>query len=198
MSIGWGPWSEIGLAAREDRGGRLALRGFASLSPEEGLAAFDRLLQGAPPRIGVMRFDPERWAEFYPEARELPLYAELRNGAAAAKPPAAGDRTGNGRLDADRLLALDAGIRSSALESYMAEEIAKVLRLSAARIDPKLPINKLGLDSLMAVEVKNRIKADFGVTIPMVRFLQGVNIEKLSGEVLETLCPPETSADGFL
>jgi phthiocerol/phenolphthiocerol synthesis type-I polyketide synthase C len=197
LSIGWGPWSEIGLAAREDRGGRLAMRGFASLSPAEGLAAFDRLLKGAPPRVGVMRFDPERWAEFYPEARELPLYAELRDGAAASRPPATGDQTGDGRLGVDRLLALDASARSSALESYMAEEIAKILRLSASRIDPKLPINKLGLDSLMAVEVKNRIKADFGVTIPMVRFLQGVNIEKLSGEVLETLCPLERRAGGL-
>ncbi len=36
LSINWGPWSEVGLAARADRGGRLAMRGIGSLSPRKG------------------------------------------------------------------------------------------------------------------------------------------------------------------
>jgi acyl carrier protein len=187
LSIGWGAWAEIGLAVRDDRGGRLAVRGLASFSPEEGLAAFDRLLKGAPPRVGVMRFDAERWAEFYREAGELPFLDELRNGASAATPAAAGGGNGDGRLDASRLIALEPGARSAALVSYLAEQLATILRLPAARMDPRLPINKLGLDSLMAVEFKTRIKSDLGVTIPMVRFLKGPNIEELSDEVLEVL-----------
>src|SRR5690606_41117070 len=40
LSVDWGPWSDVGLAAaREDRGERLAGQGLASLTPAQGVAA---------------------------------------------------------------------------------------------------------------------------------------------------------------
>ncbi len=184
LSIAWGPWSEIGLAAGAGRADRLSERGLASITPDEGLDAFERLLDGGAGRVAVMRFDLERWSSFYPAARELALYAGLRREAAS-------DRTGedDGLLRRGRLLTMEPADRPGALSSHLADQISSILRLPAAKIDPKQPIRRFGLDSLMAVELKNRIEADFGVSIPIVRLLQGVTITDLSDEVMAAVVP---------
>ena len=40
-------------------------------------------------------------------------------------------------------------------------------------LDPKQPLSDLGLDSLMAVELKNRIEAEFGVSVPVTSISKG-------------------------
>jgi acyl carrier protein len=185
LSIDWGPWAEIGLAAsRSDRGERLADRGLSSFSPEQGLDALGRLLSQDAPRVGVMPFDPERWSEFYPAARRLPRFAGLWGAGSPSGPsPAAGaadDRPLAGRL---RHLAL--AERLEVLRDELSGEVAKVLRLPATRIDPRQPIKRFGLDSLMAVELKHRVETGFGVSVPIVKFLQGLNLADLADLVLE-------------
>jgi myxalamid-type polyketide synthase MxaB len=66
------------------------------------------------------------------------------------------------------------------LEGQLREQAARVLRLSAAALDVEQPLNNVGIDSLMAIELKNRIEADLGVTVPMVKFLEGPSVRDLA------------------
>jgi hypothetical protein len=52
----------------------------------------------------------------------------------------------------------------------------------------------MGLDSLMALEIKNRIDADLQISIPMIQLLQGPSVSDLQGLLLGKLeeAPPET------
>ena len=59
--------------------------------------------------------------------------------------------------------------------------------LSASRLDVQQPLSNLGLDSLMAVELKNRIAVDFGVNVPMVTFLSGPSVEQAAAQLLHQL-----------
>jgi acyl carrier protein len=73
-----------------------------------------------------------------------------------------------------------------------------VLRLSAISLDVEQPLNNVGIDSLMAIELKNRIEADLGVTVPMVKFLEGPSVRVLATFVVEqihTKRPPSHPAD---
>ena len=54
-------------------------------------------------------------------------------------------------------LAAEPAARHRLLRSYLSEQVARVLGLSASRLDVEQPLSNLGLDSLMAVELKNRI-----------------------------------------
>jgi acyl transferase domain-containing protein len=66
MSIQWGPFAEVGLAAAEDnRGKRLLARGVSSLTKEDGHEALRRLLSYPRAEVGIVRFYPRQWIEFY-------------------------------------------------------------------------------------------------------------------------------------
>ncbi|MEW5989538.1 MAG: acyltransferase domain-containing protein, partial [Chloroflexota bacterium] len=101
-----------------------------------------------------------------------------------AAPPSAAAQLRSSAIIA-RVTAAGPDERLEMLESYLKQEVAKVTRLSVSRLDAGQPLTRLGLDSLMAVELKNRIEGDLGVEVPLVAFLEGVSIAELSSQVAD-------------
>jgi acyl carrier protein len=64
------------------------------------------------------------------------------------------------------------------------------LKLEANQIDPRQPLNTFGLDSLMAIEIKNEMESSLGVSLPLVRFLENPDVAQLAIQVLVQLTPP--------
>src|SRR5208282_5339762 len=77
--------------------------------------------------------------------------------------------------------------RLQLIQSYLTELVARVLGQSVSKLDVQQPLSNLGLDSLMAVELKNRIAVDLGVDVPMVKFLQDFSVAQAATQVLEQL-----------
>jgi acyl carrier protein len=65
--------------------------------------------------------------------------------------------------------------------------VAHVLGLSESQLDITQPLTNLGLDSLMAVELKNRISTDLSINVPMVKFLQGFSVAEAATLLLDQL-----------
>ena len=165
-SIAWGPWSGVGLAAaNSNRGQRLALQGLESLRPADGIEALGLVLEARAPHVAVMPFDAARWGESLPAAAGAPLFERLRAGGGALGERGTGPVRPAGIREA--LLAVEPGRRRrSLLESHLQERVAQVLRLAPSRIELGKPLRTLGLDSLMALELRNRLEADLGLTLP--------------------------------
>jgi myxalamid-type polyketide synthase MxaD len=163
LSINWGPWSEIGLgAAQANRGERLGFRGVAAMTPQQGVATFARLLGAPAAQVGAMRFELRQWRQFYPKVAGSPLFAELdRSGRASNETSRAADEL----LAA--LRAAEPPARRQRLEALVREQITEVLRLDPSRINASTPLNTLGFDSLMAVELRNRLEVLLGTTLPV-------------------------------
>ncbi|MFJ5927356.1 SDR family NAD(P)-dependent oxidoreductase [Kitasatospora sp. NPDC092948] len=165
LSIAWGPWSEVGLAARPDRGGALSTRGVLSLSPADGIAAFDRLMRTTDPLACVLPLDRERLAESAAGGLLPALLLDLvtdRAGAATG----AGARQASGELRG-RLLAVEPGRRRrTLLVRHCVEQAAKVLGLEQSLVDPAAPLVGLGFDSLMSLELRKRLEASTGTGLP--------------------------------
>jgi myxalamid-type polyketide synthase MxaD len=160
LSINWGPWSDAGLAARPDRGGRLALRGIGSITPAQGMEAFGRLLRQAEAQVGVMALDVRQCAQFYPALATSPLFADLTQ----ERRGQAGERLRGGIFRAT-LLAAELGRRRALLEAHLREQAAQVLGLSPSRIDQHKPLGSLGFDSLMTLDLRNRLETSLGLSL---------------------------------
>ena len=186
LSINWGAWSEVGMMARHQQAaGRDAMpRGMDSFTPQQGVDVLGRLLGQDAVQIGVMPFDWQQFFRSYPAASRSPLLTHMVREAA----PLSGEDPGEkGRLSLDTLLEAQAEDRKTLLESYLRDRLAIILQLPAARVDVHQSILELGIDSLTSIELQNRLKADFGLSIPVTAFLQGHSLARLAAQVLDQL-----------
>jgi len=82
---------------------------------------------------------------------------------------------------------LDSVLRQQKLAQYLSDQIARVLGHTSLKLDAHQQLNRLGIDSLMAVELKNRIGSDLNVIIQVTTFLQGITFEQLITQIVEQL-----------
>ena len=156
QAIAWGAWSGLGEA--EEQRERIARRreaaGTGWFSPEQGLSVFDRLLREDPTTAVVLAAD---WSVFGEAIEGRPsLFEDLL--------PAAEDASADSLGTAEDLLsqlgAAPAEAREELLVSFLQQEVQAVLRLPAAPA-PAVGFFDLGIDSLMAVELRNRLNRAF-------------------------------------
>jgi acyl carrier protein len=161
LSINWGPFAEAGLVARAGRAAEVALRGLQSLRPEQGLAIMAQLLRAGATQVGVMPFNLRQWRQSNPRSADLPFFSELVEELA----PSGEEPDRRGPLPA-ALRAATGRERLKLLEAHVIEQIAQVMRLPADRIHSTTPLQALGMDSLMALELRNRLELSLALTLP--------------------------------
>ncbi|HEX2909582.1 MAG TPA: SDR family NAD(P)-dependent oxidoreductase [Chloroflexia bacterium] len=186
LSINWGPWAEVGMAAnlgdREQR--RRAAQGMGEIGLEQGLHVLEMLL-AAPvaPQLAVLPVD---WRRLNPLLARKPLVSRL----VGPDGPAS-----SAHLSRQQLLAAQPEARLGLLHTYLSAQVSAVMGLAAGELDLETPISSLGLDSLMAVEIKHQLEEDLGANVPVVQFLQGPSVKDLSEMLIEIIVPEERFPD---
>jgi NADPH:quinone reductase-like Zn-dependent oxidoreductase/SAM-dependent methyltransferase len=168
ISIQWGAWSQIGAAAGEQVASVLREKGLERISPTRGLQAFEHVLRTALPVIGVVAAD---WARFVQQVpRNARSYFSLL--AASSSPAAIRENAkASGVVPeqglAERLAAVPASKRRAVLQAEVRSSAVKVLSLAPAHpVDLRAPLATLGLDSLMAVELRNLLGRAISRSLP--------------------------------
>jgi myxalamid-type polyketide synthase MxaD len=165
VSINWAGWRGLGFAATE--GGErtiaeLEARGFATFTAQQGLEAMHLILARDVAQVAVV---PADWARFRASrvaANELRILDELLK--QLDTPVGTPEVSGSTSFRAT-LLATEPALRREALERHLQEHLAQVLRLPLSRLDPVKPLGSLGLESLMALEFRNRLEKALGVKL---------------------------------
>lgn len=193
LSIDWGPWAtgmieELGLVEHYR-----THRGMTSLSPDTGMAVLERVI--AQDRAQVLVATVVDWPVFvawYPSPPRL--VSEL---AARGTPRPGGEL----RSLADTLRDAGDEERRRVLTERFAALVAAVLRVNAQDVGPADTLGALGMDSLLAMELRTRIHAELGIALPVVVLLGNAPVaelvEQMHARLAELLAAaPDAAGDG--
>jgi NAD(P)-dependent dehydrogenase (short-subunit alcohol dehydrogenase family)/acyl carrier protein len=180
-SVNWGPWLEEGMFARlegaeQDRSTGL---GIIPFTQSRALKVLERILAvGAAPQVVACRFDPSTMAANPMLAATASLLSELGASAAAATVGAEPRSTA-------APAPAPAPDGPPTLET-LREMFARAMGLQPAALDLDQPLLNLGLDSLMAVDLRSEAKSRFGVEIDLASLLDGTSLRQLAAQLAPT------------
>jgi acyl transferase domain-containing protein/NADPH:quinone reductase-like Zn-dependent oxidoreductase/acyl carrier protein len=169
ISVNFGPWS-AGMADEEARA-RLVQRGVRTLSPADALAGMVDVIaassaQGAahgPVQGIVARIDWARFLPLYQQAGRRSFLAEL----AREVPDFAPAPTLSGKTQlVEQLTHAPVQRRKKLVTDYLRDAVAEVTRVDVAEIREDAGFFDLGMDSLMAVELRRRMEQAVGKELP--------------------------------
>jgi polyketide synthase 12/myxalamid-type polyketide synthase MxaB len=184
LSINWGNWGAVGMTgaldAAESR--RMAEHGILPMDPDAALTAFGQVPLGGPAQLVVAALGPAA-----PGVRQRPFLQEL---APRADPARVADAPavvvpGEPAL-LERWAAAPGARRRDLLVAHVREEIIRALALPAdLQITPRQPFHDLGLDSLMAIELRNALSQTLASDLPATLLFDRPTTETLVDYLLE-------------
>jgi len=196
LTVNLGNIGEVGYVARnKDASERLDRYKAMAMPIADVLDGIDELLASNAVQVTLAKVD---WSELRQLAgSQLP--ARLAGLVSELDAETVGG-TGDARLR--HILDADAEARPALLEGYIRDHLARAIGASPSRIDPHQSLLSLGLDSLIAVEVRNRINSDFGFNVPLAKIIQSASVLTLAGYLAERLAEQDgdaaAGADGRL
>ena len=175
QTVNWGHLGGVGYVSRNAHVSEYLNRhGIPELAPPEALELLGRVLQSDIPRVSAMRMDWKQWAEANPRLKQSARYSDLVSLELSAEP-----REDLAGAIAAIWKASGAG-RQKLLETYIQEAAARVLRLPAATLSVTQPLSDFGLDSLMSIELINRIEEGLAQRFPVEKIRGGPSIAMLA------------------
>jgi NADPH:quinone reductase-like Zn-dependent oxidoreductase/acyl carrier protein len=196
LSIDWGPWGEAGMAAtlgERDRR-RWADMGVDFIPPSQGLAILKELLQRGAAQVMVL---PVEWPRFLSQSAAgsvssffAALAAETRPG--PSTPLARGEKADLRQ----RLTESPPSKRRRLLIAHVRDEAVRVLALDPSQpVDDQQGFQALGMDSLMAVELRNRLQTTAGRALPSTLAFDHPTVEALADYLATEVFRLESSAE---
>jgi acyl carrier protein len=185
LSINWGPWADAGMGARNagtyER--RWSFAGIDPLTPKAGLAAFERLLGTRETQVAVLSADWNPCLRSFGAGAQPRVFSELAS-------PAPLETTATGESSTSPL----AGLLSAAtateapleiVRAHVTAEVIAVMGLDpSTRVDPSRGLQEFGLDSLMALDLRDRLQQSAGVPLPSTLAFDFPTIDALASHLL--------------
>jgi acyl transferase domain-containing protein/acyl carrier protein len=191
LSINWGGWAEVGMAARAAARTPHQTE-YQLMAPDLALAALKKALLMRTAQVGIAAID---WAAHSSLHGRQPFFKDVLPKTVQDGSASSAHRTSSERL-LDVLRGSGSQERKSLLTRYLVEILAPTLGIEPRTIQPSEPITDYGLDSLMALEFRNRINSEFQIQIPAVQFLRGMTLEEVVTRIEAELPEPASQEPG--
>ncbi len=195
LGINWGPWAESGMVS-EDSAEQAQKRGLNMMEKVLGTQVFGRLLGTDVTQMVVADI---HWQPFRAVMDMLSLggmFEGLTDKHGAISP----NETDVALTEED--LAFKASLAESSDEEkaekllgYLKIQLARALQMEPDDIDDTQPLIEMGIDSLLAVEFKNRAVKVTEVDLPVVRLLGGASLQDVSQWLAEGYLEAEGGMD---
>jgi len=182
LTVNWGPWSGGGMASLQDLE-ELERTGVKALSAAQALTAFAALLASNAPHVAVASVNWPVFKDLYEASGRNRLLERIgaEGGGSAAgpseEPPLA-----------RRLRQAALHQRREILVEHLQEEVGRELGFGESRRpDPSQGFFQMGMDSLRAVGLRNRLEEALGERLPVSMIFEFPTVVGLAGAVLERL-----------
>jgi acyl transferase domain-containing protein/NADPH:quinone reductase-like Zn-dependent oxidoreductase/acyl carrier protein len=184
LAVGWGAIADAGVLARDaDTAAKLErISGIAAMRAEEALSHLDGLMgrpTDCPATVYCATFRPGaalQGLKLLGTPAFGSLFAAAEGGDAEASIDLAAQIAGKSEVEGRNIVA-----------RLVAQEVARILRLSAEEVDVGRPLDELGMDSLMSLELRMSIENRFGVELPVVAISAGMTVNDMASRLIAGL-----------
>lgn len=182
LSIDWGPWDKIGMAdaVGTQRENQWSQSGFTTMTPQQGLDIMEQLLMEAEVQVGVLSADWPKYLKRFGVHNPPPFFSCL-----AGKEINLGSTERALKADSlsvpERLKQVHPNERRDILVDYIRDQVLLVLGFDRSHsLNPQTGFFDLGMDSLTAIELKNRLQASFKRNLPATLAFDYSNVDALA------------------
>lgn len=185
LTINWGLWGNVGLAAETDRIKRFMDHGIIPFSSKQAVELLERAMQLNQSNVMPIHIDWNKFVNLFCSAEIPPLLSMIAEEIKIdSRQKSRREKDG---LIRERILLAEPEKRNEILQSYIQENVSIVLGVPPSRLGLRKSLMNLGLDSLMALELKNRVEANLLLELPVARLLKGPSISELANDLLEIM-----------
>jgi NAD(P)-dependent dehydrogenase (short-subunit alcohol dehydrogenase family)/acyl carrier protein len=189
LSVNWPAWAEVGMAAERSMRSRPA--GLSPILPEQGLDALEMWIGEPGAQIAFVAADWPRFLEQAPQEYAATFLAHLET-----QPDRVRQVRDSHLAFREQLRKATGAKRDEVLMSHVREQVMAALGLPpAAPLNPNQGFFDLGMDSLMATEIRNRLQDSLDVPLPATVMLEYASLSALAAYLGQALFPttPETA-----
>lgn len=192
LAINFGNIGGIGLAAADEvRGGRLKEQGMGLLMPEDLPAYFDALFDLPGSQYALMDIDFHRWSELNSNIKGNYLFHEVL----ATQEEMATETV---EEDSPKSFA-NAHAAQRHFKDLIKQQLSSITKVPVSRIKEDATFKSIGVDSLMAVQLKNKLQAETEISLTVATIWTYPTVEKfaeyLSEQIDYASSQEEVSAD---
>jgi myxalamid-type polyketide synthase MxaB len=195
LSIDWGPWGHEGMASVAEAGDqdRWSSRGIGVIRPELGLRLLGSLMGSDITQVAALSADWPRLLGVLSAHGVEPLLSGLAQAALSRTPQENGSERDRQRRR--KLIECGPDQRRALATTMIQEEVAGVLRLASPdSADPQQGFFHMGMDSLAALELRNRLQVVLDRRLPATIAMECSNVTELAEYVVDKIL--ETSGIG--
>ncbi|MBI4852597.1 MAG: amino acid adenylation domain-containing protein [Acidobacteria bacterium] len=187
QSLAWGLWQQSGSGMTAHLGSselaRMKRQGLDAITEKEGLLLFDRAISLPEPLLIVAKLRLETLSK----QTSIPVLLSGMIKTKILKTRIESSHSKSVLSLKDSLKSLSQNEQLAKLLSLVTKEVAHVLALPESCLLPETPFQELGLDSLMAVETRNRLSTAFAIDLPTTLILRFPTAQSLTSELLKFL-----------
>ena len=190
LTIDWGTWDEMRVATADERSA-VAAGGLHPMPTDDALAMLGTLLgQPDTAQVAVAAVDWAVLKPVYEARRRRPFLSAVES----VRPSPVARRDAPPAL-ALRLAGVGGEARRELVVDHLCEEVARALGIADARtVDVDLGLFEMGMDSLMSVELKNRLEIAVGAPLPSTLTFNYPTIVALAGFIVTDVLPEQAAA----
>ena len=170
LSVDFGTIAAIGLAARqENRADRLAEQGVSAILPQNLAAYFDAVFLSEETQVMAMQIDFSKWAQYNQAVLKNHFYSKVIEQQTA---PESTTKEEHSFASAEEY--------KKHIKNRIKQHISSATKLNTAKIKEEETFKSLGLDSLHALQLKNKLQDDFSLSLNVAVVWQYPTVQKLA------------------